>query len=313
MSDFSILNKLELYQHVAPFVIGSEMAREFAGLQMFCSPFNEQFHILFVGDPGSVKSTIADYSIKVWGKEHSAKVTKNTSPGGLTGVDASGGIRGGVLRTLDELGEEISRLVFVDELDKWPQITKKSLLESMVEKTVTNTKRGRAPQVDPSIVNIISTCNPKGMRWRGKFDMSKVGIDDDILSRFHIILPFRDTPASLYGDIGESFFVRETPECRQIRLDFTDMVRRGLGLEIKLDKPQSRKAGDFCGELKDRAAGAVFDQITPRLIIGFQSLLVARAKFKSVQEDDRKRGIIDEDFNYIYMLFRELQNWWLGA
>jgi hypothetical protein len=278
-----------LSEVICPFVIGNETAKELLGLMLFMDPQEDKFNMLYAGDMGSAKSTLADYACKVLGKDRSAKITKNTSPGGVIGVsDKNGNISGGVLRTSE------GKLIFADEMEKYDAKVKRSFLESMEERTVTITKGEMPPQTFESIVNVLATVNPKGTRWINGPEMNRIALELSLLSRFHVVVPFIDQPGEMYGRIGESFHKREDYDYGPIR----DMIAEGFDVgDVTLTKDQDHKAGLIAGKLKDGSHGAVFNQITPRLIMGVRSILKARARYMG-------RRVVDSDFSYVLNLYQ---------
>jgi intein/homing endonuclease len=246
----------------------------------------------------SHNSALGDFAVAVMDDSSlAAKVTKNTTDVGLLGAcDRDGMITGGVLRT------NKGRLIIADELEKWESKTKRALLESMQERTVTITKGSMGIQKFPSIVNIIATSNPKKGRWYGLPRLDRVPIDDVLLTRFNAIIPFKDSPPDMYGDIGESFHTR-----RQIQIlpELVERIDRGFEIgKVDLTAQQYRQAGELVGKLK--AENEVFyNQITPRLIEGFVSLVKARGRFMGRQP-------IQDDFIYIYRLIQGIMECWLG-
>mgnify|MGYP000474582056 CR=1 FL=1 len=202
-----------------PNLIGIDLAKKLALIQMFCNPLEgERMHILYVGDPETGKGKIIREVARIHYKALYAS-SKRTTPVGI--AEAVSMVDGGI--------------VVCDELDKMDKAVRDTILEPMEDGTITVNKHGVHEMVYAR-VNILAACNPKGGRWEGSFDMSKIPLGRDnapILSRFSpFVIPLKFLDIKYYDEkLVDAYYFEENIseiEREKIRKWFRNLISRRL-------------------------------------------------------------------------------------
>lgn len=151
-------------------------------------------HLLFVGDPGTVKSTLMQASCRI------APISTKASGRGATVA----GITAGAVK--DPLGEgwilQAGALVranngicYLDEFDKLSKEVQGCLHGPMEQGVVEQSKMGSVNRSLAARTSILASMNPK----EGRFDdfvkyINQIGIEAALLSRFDLIFAVTDKP-----------------------------------------------------------------------------------------------------------------------
>lgn len=192
-----------LIRSFAPTVYGNVILKEALLLQQFGGVWYDQIdgttkrgsiHILFVGDPGTVKSTLMQASCRI------APIFTKASGRGATiaGITAGG--------TKDPLGEgwilqagalvrANSGICYLDEFDKLPKEVQGCLHTPMEQGVVEQSKMGNVNRALPARTAILASMNPKNGRFEDLSDrVSQIDIEAALLSRYDLIFAICDTP-----------------------------------------------------------------------------------------------------------------------
>lgn len=184
---------------ISPDIWGHDVVKDTLSLVLFGGAYtkaNRQFrsdiHILLIGDPGLGKSKLAQQAIEL-SPIHIYVSGKSASGAGLT-----------VSMIKDDFGDGgytikagatvlgCGGVVAIDEFDKINDIDKASLHEVMESQSVSLAKGGVVAtfKANPAIVAI---ANPKGTRFDPYQPIGEqFEIPPSLLSRFDVILPFRE-------------------------------------------------------------------------------------------------------------------------
>lgn len=223
----------KLINNFAPTIYGNQELKEAALLQQFGGNWYDQtdgtskrgsIHVLYVGDPGTVKSTIMQASARI------APIYTKSSGRGATVAGITAGA------TKDPLGEgwmlQAGALVkanggicYLDEFDKLPKEVQGSLHTPMEQGVVEQSKMGNVNQSLAARTAILASMNPKDGRFEYFKDDDLVGqinVEPALLSRFDIIFAVRDNPnteqdRNIANHIHESI---TTPSSGVITTDF---------------------------------------------------------------------------------------------
>jgi DNA replicative helicase MCM subunit Mcm2 (Cdc46/Mcm family) len=86
-------------------------------------------------------------------------------------------------------------ILFINEFDKLPQEDQDNLLEVMDEGVIDMTTFAKEFHI-PAATTIIASANPVNNKWidaQGRIYLKEIPFSSIMLSRFDIIIPFRDT------------------------------------------------------------------------------------------------------------------------
>ncbi|MFC5972408.1 AAA family ATPase [Halomarina salina] len=151
-------------------------------------------HVAMVGDPGTGKSSIAEFASEVAPKSINVD-TETVTPVGLTAgvvkddrVAAEYTVSGGALVRAN------GGLCFIDELDKGGKALHNSLHSALssgkVELSKANIRATLRAETD-----VLVTANPDGQRFSPHEPITdQIGIEDALFSRFDLVVPFFDRP-----------------------------------------------------------------------------------------------------------------------
>jgi DNA replicative helicase MCM subunit Mcm2 (Cdc46/Mcm family) len=273
----------EFYNYIAPKIIGNELVRRVVSLQLFTNPLlDERLHIMLIGVPASGKSVII--------KEVSdIRPRANYMSSNITKV----GLR-------EKAGCSNGSILSIDEMDKLHNDTLTGLLELMQFGTISVDIHNKHYTIQ-SKVNVVCACNPKWKVWlNGQGLLDQIPFKTDLLTRFHIILPFYKVDPSLYPEIASKMCVK---------LDDTERINRMRNLVVKImnehgnitiPKEIGTNIGQFIRELEQLSLYR--EIISPRTIEGFISCIKARARLRL--SNDNKAN--EDDFNYVKELFNQI-------
>jgi len=194
-----------LVDSFAPSVYENKILKEACLLQLFDGVWYDledgttrrgSIHILFAGDPATVKSVL---------KQGSSAVSPRYSSATGKGCSVAGIIAGS---RKDKLGDKEGWILdagalvlanggvcYLDEFDKMPEEVHGALHGPMEQGVVETSKICSVNQVLPSRTSIFAVMNPK----KGKFDefedfLDQLDIDSAMLSRFDLIFSIIDVP-----------------------------------------------------------------------------------------------------------------------
>ena len=188
---------------------------------------------------------------------------------------------------------------FVDEYDKQSKDVKNSLLESMESRKVSIDKYGvHIPK--PAAVNIIAMMNPKGGLTADVPLIVQLNLPDHIRSRFHLIIPFFEVSSDKYGQIAVMMKLKNDSEKRTRELnEYVSMVKMQYPL-IEIPDKIRLELGDKIRDLKESGQNSAL--ITPRLLTGASTMLMARARMQMRQIAN------DKDLRYVMHILEQIYN-----
>ncbi|MFB6284287.1 MAG: minichromosome maintenance protein MCM [Halobacteria archaeon] len=200
LEQIEILSNTDIHQKlqksIAPSIHGMKDEKLAVALQMFSGVSGElpdgerkrgEFHVAFVGDPGTGKSKLLQYA-------------KNLAPRSIF-TDGKGSSNAGLTATAvqSDMGEEEwtikagalvladKGLACVDELDKMEEEEQSALNEALSNGTVSVAKAGKNPTLNARC-SLLTALNPK----HDRFDdyepiVDQVDLPDYLMSRFDLI------------------------------------------------------------------------------------------------------------------------------
>ncbi len=192
----------ELTKFVAPSIYGLETEKEMLVLQQFggvaidtdTNHIRGDIHVLFIGDAGTAKSQLLKFTKAISSRSVYCS-GKGASAAGLTACV-----------TKDEFGEgkftlEAGALVLangggaiIDEMDKMEKDDRSAMHEAMEQQQISVNKGGINATLN-SRCFILAAANPKDGRFNQYSNpVSQINLPPPLLSRFDVILPFRDIP-----------------------------------------------------------------------------------------------------------------------
>ena len=306
----SLSKSPDLYQQLidsyAPHITGHETVKESILLLMAGSTQRElqdgskirgDINIFLVGDPGTAKSEMLKFCVRV------APRGLYTSGRGSTAA----GLTAAVVRDTNgifmlEAGATVlgdQGLVCIDEFDKMKAEDRSALHEVMEQQTASISKGGIVATLNAR-TSILAAANP----MYGKYDPFKnitenVNLPVPLLTRFDLIHVIRDKPSKEKDTkIAQHIINLHTPKgIDQKSLIDSETLTKYLSyvkrIDPKLTKEAEQKILDYYMKMR-----TVEDQdmitVTPRQLEGLIRMATARARLllkTQVEEDDAERAI----------------------
>jgi len=273
----------EFYKLIAPHIVGNEDTKKAISLQLFTRPeIDEKLHILLIGTVGTGKS---ECLVDVTRISNALYATSKVSKAGLAGATIGGEVVPGILTEAD------GGILAVDELDKIGKEELSALLEAMQKGTTTIVKALHHISL-PSRCNIIAAANPINGKWSSQPSVNEIPFDMPLLSRFHLVIPYKEISGKMYPEIARSINFKYnmiSSENEKKRAEFVKKyVEKAKEKVPKVDIPEFivKEVGRWVGILKEDSKFSL--PITPRLIEGMISMIraCARVELRSVANND---------------------------
>ena len=306
----SLSKSPDLYQQLidsyAPHITGHEMVKESILLLMAGSTQRElqdgskirgDINIFLVGDPGTAKSEMLKFCVRV------APRGLYTSGRGSTAA----GLTAAVVRDTNgifmlEAGATVlgdQGLVCIDEFDKMKAEDRSALHEVMEQQTASISKGGIVATLNAR-TSILAAANP----MYGKYDPFKnitenVNLPVPLLTRFDLIHVIRDKPSKEKDTkIAQHIINLHTPKgIDQKSLIDSETLTKYLSyvkrIDPKLTKEAEQKILDYYMKMRNVEAEDMIT-VTPRQLEGLIRMATARARLllkTQVEEDDAERAI----------------------
>ena len=306
----SLSKSPDLYQQLidsyAPHITGHEVVKESILLLMAGSTQRElqdgskirgDINIFLVGDPGTAKSEMLKFCVRV------APRGLYTSGRGSTAA----GLTAAVVRDTNgifmlEAGATVlgdQGLVCIDEFDKMKTEDRSALHEVMEQQTASISKGGIVATLNAR-TSILAAANP----MYGKYDPFKnitenVNLPIPLLTRFDLIHVIRDKPSKEKDTkIAQHIINLHTPKgIDQKSLIDSETLTKYLSyvkrIDPKLTKEAEEKILDYYMKMRTVEAEEMIT-VTPRQLEGLIRMATARARLllkTKVEEDDAERAI----------------------
>ena len=306
----SLSKSPDLYQQLidsyAPHITGHEVVKESILLLMAGSTQRElqdgskirgDINIFLVGDPGTAKSEMLKFCVRV------APRGLYTSGRGSTAA----GLTAAVVRDTNgifmlEAGATVlgdQGLVCIDEFDKMKTEDRSALHEVMEQQTASISKGGIVATLNAR-TSILAAANP----MYGKYDPFKnitenVNLPIPLLTRFDLIHVIRDKPSKEKDTkIAQHIINLHTPKgIDQKSLIDSETLTKYLSyvkrIDPKLTKEAEEKILDYYMKMRTVEAEEMIT-VTPRQLEGLIRMATARARLllkNKVEEDDAERAI----------------------
>ncbi len=306
----SLSKSPDLYQQLidsfAPHITGHEIVKESILLLMAGSTQRElqdgskirgDINIFLVGDPGTAKSEMLKFCVRV------APRGLYTSGRGSTAA----GLTAAVVRDTNgifmlEAGATVlgdQGLVCIDEFDKMKAEDRSALHEVMEQQTASISKGGIVATLNAR-TSILAAANP----MYGKYDPFKnitenVNLPVPLLTRFDLIHVIRDKPSKERDTkIAQHIINLHTPKgIDQKSLIDSETLTKYLSyvkrIDPKLTKEAEQKILDYYMKMRNVEAEEMIT-VTPRQLEGLIRMATARARLllkTKVEEDDAERAI----------------------
>jgi len=269
--------------NVAPDIIGNDTAKKLITLQLLTNPLeDEKFHIMLIGVPASGKSVII--------KEVSdIRPKANYMASNITRV----GLR-------EKAGESDGSLISIDEMDKLSSETLNGLLELMQFGRISVDIHNQHYSIKAK-VNVLCACNPKYKVWlMGMNIFDQIPFKKDLLTRFHVIIPFYKVDPNYYPEIASKMCINNNNEERIKNMKSLIVKILSKYNKITIPKDIGRMIGEYVSELEQLSIYR--EVISPRTIEGMISCVKARARLR-LSKDNKAN---EEDFFYVRDLFNKL-------
>ena len=306
----SLSKSPDLYQQLidsfAPHITGHEIVKESILLLMAGSTQRElqdgskirgDINIFLVGDPGTAKSEMLKFCVRV------APRGLYTSGRGSTAA----GLTAAVVRDTNgifmlEAGATVlgdQGLVCIDEFDKMKAEDRSALHEVMEQQTASISKGGIVATLNAR-TSILAAANP----MYGKYDPFKnitenVNLPVPLLTRFDLIHVIKDKPSKERDTkIAQHIINLHTPKgIDQKSLIDSETLTKYLSyvkrIDPKLTKEAEQKILDYYMKMRNVEAEEMIT-VTPRQLEGLIRMATARARLllkTKVEEDDAERAI----------------------
>jgi len=306
----SLSKSPDLYQQLidsfAPHITGHEVVKESILFLMAGSTQRElqdgskirgDINIFLVGDPGTAKSEMLKFCVRV------APRGLYTSGRGSTAA----GLTAAVVRDTNgifmlEAGATVlgdQGLVCIDEFDKMKAEDRSALHEVMEQQTASISKGGIVATLNAR-TSILAAANP----MYGKYDPFKnitenVNLPVPLLTRFDLIHVIRDKPSKERDTkIAQHIINLHTPKgIDQKSLIDSETLTKYLSyvkrIDPKFTKEAEQKILDYYMKMRNVEAEEMIT-VTPRQLEGLIRMATARARLllkTKVEEDDAERAI----------------------
>jgi DNA replicative helicase MCM subunit Mcm2 (Cdc46/Mcm family) len=206
---YLINHKYRLVKMFAPNVIGHEDKKLALLLSLIGAPEingnRGRIHELLIGPPGLGKTKLGKELIRA--RRNSRYVSgKNTTGKSLTGMVLKE--EDSYILNLGPVPLAKNAVCVINEFDKMDPEEQDNLLDVMEEGEFTVNKFAKLRTIS-SPTTIIATANPKNNKWKDpdSISLDEVPFEAIILSRFDIVLVFRDTREE---DVNREFAYRKT-------------------------------------------------------------------------------------------------------
>lgn len=192
-----------LIKSFAPSIYGYIVSKEALLLQQFKGVWYDlrdgttkrgSIHILLVGDPGTVKSSLMQASAAI-APIFTRATGRGASVAGITAGAVKDPLGEGWILQAGALVRANNGICYLDEFDKLPKEVQGCLHGPMEQGVVEQSKMGSVNQSLAARTSILGSMNPKMGRFDsyGKF-IDQINIEAALLSRFDLIFAITDTP-----------------------------------------------------------------------------------------------------------------------
>ncbi|MFA6887922.1 MAG: ATP-binding protein [Candidatus Woesearchaeota archaeon] len=266
---------------IAPHIIGHELIKRAAALQLFAS---DPIHILLLGDPAIGKTDIIR-SISELHPISTYGLGSGMSGVGLAVTTIGDVVEPGLLPMADQ------GICCIDELNLLKEENQGALYNAMEKGFITYDKKGQHLKLDAR-VRILATANPIGDKFTGKTidELKKqIPFDDALLSRFHLVFLVKKPDTYEFLKIADAILKQKQSVLTSADIEFIkSYIVAAEQLKVTLPEVYHKDIVIFVEELKKKENKSVFE-ISPRLVVGLMRLVQARARMcmreKVVQED----------------------------
>ncbi len=275
--------------YIAPNILGLELAKEAAALQLFAT---EPFHILLLGDPGTGKTEILK-SVSQLHPITSLGLGSGTSGAGLSAAVKGNEIMKGLLPMADQ------GICCIDELNLMKKEDYAALYSAMEKGFITYDKANKHFQLDAR-VRIIATSNPKGDRFVGNIISilkKQIPFDSALLTRFHLVFLIRKPGVEHFSRISRKIVSNDKLRINENDMSFIkNYVEYAENIDVDFPKELEQRVVDFSTQLKKDEKKYLIE-ISPRIVVGLIRMAKASARMslrkKPVSEDlDKAEEII---------------------
>ncbi len=243
-------------------------------------------HVLMIGDPGTAKSQLLQYVVKI------APRAIYTTGKGATAA----GLTAAVIRdkTTGEYYLEAGALVLadggvaaIDEIDKMREEDRSAIHEAMEQQTVSIAKAGIVARLNAR-TTVIAAGNPRFGRYLPDRPLAEnINLPPPILSRFDLIFVIRDIPDPDRDRALARFVLQVHSDAESIKPEIPpDLLRKYISYARRYVKPKLTEEAmklleDFFTEMR-KAAGGPNSAIplTARQLEALIRLAEAHAKMK---------------------------------
>ncbi len=278
---FSEKAKQTIKKYVAPNILGLELAKEAAALQIFAK---DPFHILLLGDPGTGKTDILK-SVSELHPITSFGLGSGSSKAGLSATVKGNEIMKGLLPMAN------NGICCIDELNLMKKDDYAALYSAMEKGFITYDKANKHFNLEAK-VRIIATSNPKGDRFVGNIlDILKkqIPFESALLTRFHLVFLIRKPSLEKFSKITSKIVQNDKSKVNQKDIDFIKhYVEFAEDVDVEFPKEFEKQVVDFSTQLK-KDEKKYLVEISPRLVIGLIRIAKASARMelrKTVKKED---------------------------
>ncbi len=270
--DFSTVAKEKIKDFIAPHIVGMDVVKKAAQLQLFAT---DKTHILLLGDPGTGKTDILR-SVNDLAPIASFGLGSGTSGVGLTAAVKGKEITIGLLPMAD------NGICCIDELNLMKTRDRGSLLNAMEKGFVTYDKANNHLRFDARI-SVLATANPKGDKFVGRKPdiwLKQIPFDPALLTRFHLVFFIRKPNQQEFIDIAKKI-VSDRQKNLEINdeLFIKDYIEYAHMIDVKFDEKLKKDIIEFASKLKIDEDEFLVD-IGPRIILGIMRLAKASARIE---------------------------------
>lgn len=285
--------KRKLVQSFAPTVHGYENEKLGILLSLFgghdeYSPAGERkrkrIHILLVGDPGTAKSHLLDFTAKVAPRAVRAS-GKGASGVGLMAAAKKDNITGRWTVDAGTLVLADNGFAIIDELDKMSREDRNSLHEPMEQGSVYFAKAG-LNMVLNARATVIAAANPKfGKINKNKTLPEQIDLPPSLMSRFDLIFTFINTVDEKKDKLVAEAILKRWYEGERIKPPYSPEFLKKLIVyarkkikTLKLDPQLKEDIQQYYSRLRKRLKNSEGFSITPRQLEAVLRLAEAHAR-----------------------------------
>lgn len=301
--------KEKLIQSFAPTVHGYENEKLGILLSLFgghdeYSPAGERkrkrIHVLLVGDPGTAKSHLLDFTAKIAPRAVRAS-GKGASGVGLMAAAKKDNITGRWTVDAGTLVLADNGFAIIDELDKMSKEDRNSLHEPMEQGSVYFAKAG-LNMVLNARATVIAAANPKfGKINRNKTIPEQIDLPPSLMSRFDLIFTFINTVDENKDKLVAEAILKRWYEDERVRPPYSPEFMRKLIVyarkkikALKLDPQLKEEIQRYYSRLRKRLKNEEGFSVTPRQLEAILRLAEAHARMHlrdTVTKEDFKVAI----------------------